>query len=101
MAKSRRRYVEVFDVMRPVPLDHDCELAVPRHPSGRRDELTDDYVLLQTGQVVHLALDGGVGKDTGGLLERGRREEAVGGERGLGYAHEHRMELGRPAALTL
>ena len=33
------------------------------------DQLTDDDILLQAGQRVNLALDGGFGQDTGGLLE--------------------------------
>ena len=41
------------------------------------DELTDDDVLLQAGQRVNLALDGGFGQDTGGLLEGCGRQEGL------------------------
>ena len=40
-----------------------------RQTSTGGDELTDDDVLLQAGQRVDLALDSGLGQDTGGLLE--------------------------------
>ena len=35
-----------------------------------RNQLTDQDVLLQAGQRVNLALDGCIGQDTGGLLDR-------------------------------
>ena len=41
------------------------------------DELTDDDVLLQTGQRIDLALDGGLGQHAGGLLEGGGRQEGI------------------------
>ena len=53
-----------------------------------RDQLTDDNVLLQSQQMIYLALDGGLSQDLGGLLERGCGEEGLGGQRGLGDAHE-------------
>ena len=46
-----------------------------------------------------LAFDGGLGQHPGGLLERGRRQPALGGQRGLGDAHELGATLGRPLAL--
>ena len=33
------------------------------------DQLTDQHVLLQTNQVVNLALDSGIGQNLGGFLE--------------------------------
>ena len=36
-----------------------------RQTGSGGDQLTDDNVLLQTGQRVNLALDGGFGQDTG------------------------------------
>ena len=44
---------------------------------ARRDELADDHVLLQALEVVHLALDGGLGEHLGEPPVRGR-----GGRRG-------------------
>ena len=41
------------------------------------DELTDDDILLQTGQRIDLALDGGLGQHAGGLLEGGGRQEGL------------------------
>ena len=39
------------------------------------NQLTNDNVLLQTGQVVLLALDGSLGQDLGGLLEGCGRQD--------------------------
>src|SRR5215217_4762244 len=94
-------YVELVHVLCPVAFHGDRELAVAWKAGSRRDELADYDVLLQTGEAVHLALYGGVGEDAGGLLEGGCREEAVGGEGGLGYAHQHRVVGGGAAFLLL
>ena len=51
-----------------------------RQTSTGGDELTDDDVLLQAGQRVDLALDGGLGQDTGGLLEGRSGQEGVGSQ---------------------
>ena len=64
------------------------ELAVPGQAGAGGDELTDDDVLLQAQQVVHLALDGGLGEDLGGLLEGGGGQEGLGGQGGLGDTHD-------------
>src|SRR3712207_1619033 len=72
-----------------------------RHTCSRRNELADDHVLLEAGEVIHLTLDGGVRKDASGLLERSRRKEAIRGERRLGDTHENRVELGRLATFRL
>ena len=58
------------------------------------DQLADDDILLQAHQVVHLALDSGLGEDLGGLLEGGGGEEGVRGQRGLGNTHE-KLGIGR------
>src|SRR5919112_5606268 len=97
----RRGYVEFVDVLRLVAFDGYRQLTVACEAGGSRDELPDDDVFLQACEAVHLAFDGGVGEDAGGLLERGRREEAVGGERRLGYAHKHRVVGGWLAFLFL
>ena len=46
-----------------------------------------------------LGLDGGLGEHPGRLLERGRRQPRVGGQRRLGDAHELGATLGRLLAL--
>src|SRR5829696_926070 len=98
---SGSRYVKLIDVLRPVALDGHGELPVTRQSRGCGYELADNDVLLQACEAIHLTLDGRVGKDAGRLLERGRREEAVGGERGLRYAHQDRVVGGGAALLFL
>ena len=44
------------------------------------DQATDDHVLFETAQPVALAFDGCFRENPGGLLEGGRRNEAVGVE---------------------
>ena len=44
--------------------------------------------------MVDLALDGSIGEHLRRLLEGGRRQEALGRERGLGDAHEHVLGRG-------
>src|SRR3954451_21563469 len=66
----------------------DLEPAVTPQAGGGRDQLADDYVLLQTAQAIRLALERGVRQDLGGLLERRGREERVGRERGLRDAED-------------
>src|SRR4029078_13734631 len=46
------------------------ELAVAHHARTGRDQLADDDVLLETDQVVALAVDGAFGETPGGLAER-------------------------------
>src|SRR5262245_453367 len=72
---------------------------VVREPRARRNQAADDHVLLQATQIVRLSGDRGLGQHPGGLLERGRRDEAVGRERRLRDAEEHR--LGGRGALAL
>ena len=55
-----------------------------RQTGSGGDQLTDDDVLLQTGQRVNLALDGGFGQNAGGFLEGCSGQEAVGCQAGLG-----------------
>src|SRR5215204_3914667 len=97
----RRRHVKLIDVLRPVAFDGHGEPPVTRQSCGCGYELPDNNVLLQACEAIHLALDSRVGKDAGRLLERGRREEAVGGERGLRYAHQDRVVGGWAAFLLL
>ena len=68
-------------------------------PGPGRDQLADDDVLLETLEAVVLALDRGLGEHPGGLLERGRRQPRVGGQRRLGDPHELGTTLGRALAL--
>src|SRR6185295_4987403 len=61
-----------------------------RAASARRDEPADDDVLLEALERIDLALDRRLGEDAGGLLERGRRDEAAGLQARLGDAEQHR-----------
>src|SRR5215207_1871015 len=76
----------------------DLDRAVALEPGRGRDQLADDDVLLQARKAVDLALERGVGEHLGGLLERGRREERVGRQRGLGDAEDDLLERRRLAA---
>ena len=79
----------------------DLERAVVPEAGRRRDQLADDHVLLEADKPIALALEGGVGQDLGGLLERGRREERLRRERGLGDPQDPLLALGRRAAVLL
>src|SRR4051812_45339300 len=70
----------------------DLDRAVALEARGRRDQLPDDHVLLQAGEAVDLALERRVGQDLGGLLEGGRRQERVRGQRRLGDAEDDLRE---------
>src|SRR5215475_4859013 len=67
-----------------------AELAHHGAGSGR-DQPPDDDVLLKAVQRIDLAVDRRLGENPGGLLERCRRNERAGLERGLGDAEEHRI----------
>ena len=58
-------------------------VAVTLHAGSRRNQLTDDNVLLQADQRIHLTLDGSFRQNLGGLLEGCRRQEGIGGKRSL------------------
>src|SRR5205085_7939002 len=77
----------------------EVEIAVAGHARAGRDQLPDDDVLLEAEELVALALDGGLGEHTRGLLERRRRQPRVGGQRRLGDAHELGPALGRRLAV--
>ena len=62
--------------------------AVLAHAGTRRDELTDNNVLLEAKQRVDLALDGSFGQDARGLLERCSGQEGLGRQRRLGDTHK-------------
>ena len=70
----------------------DLDRAVALEPGGRRDQLADDHVLLQAREAVDLALERRVGEHLRGLLEGGRRQERVRGQRGLGDAEDDLLE---------
>ena len=60
-------------------------------PGSRRDQASDDDVLLQAAQGILLAGDRGFGEHPGGLLERSRRYEGLRGQGGLGDAEQHTL----------
>ena len=63
-------------------------MAVGVQAGAGGDQLTDDDILLQAHQMVHLALDGGLGQNLGSLLEGGSGQEGIGGQRCLGDTHQ-------------
>ena len=75
----------------------DGDVAVTVNTGTGWDELTDDDVLLQTDQRVRALVDGGVGKNAGGLLERGGRQPRLGSQGSLGDTHDLGTHLGRLA----
>src|SRR4051794_8152849 len=77
----------------------DLDRPVALEARGRRDQLPDDHVLLQAREAVDLALERRVGQDLGGLLEGGRRQERVRGQRRLGDAEDDLLGLGAFLAL--
>src|SRR5438034_1476000 len=64
------------------------------HARPRRNEPADDDVFLEPAQVVLLAHDRRFGENSGGLLERGRRDKRVGRQRRLGDTEQH-VAVGR------
>ncbi|MPM12273.1 hypothetical protein SDC9_58625 [bioreactor metagenome] len=77
----------------------DPDVAVALQAGAGRDQLAEDHVLLQAHQGIRLAVDGGVGEHLGGLLEGGRGQPRVSGQRGLRDAHQDRTPLGGLATL--
>src|SRR5207244_7017368 len=63
-------------------------LAVVVEAGARRDDVAHDDVFLEAAQVINARHGGGFGEDTGGVLEGGSAEEALGFERGYGDAKE-------------
>jgi hypothetical protein len=75
------------------------DVPVRLHAGARRDELADDDVLLEADERVGPGVDRRLGEHPGGLLEGGRREPRVGGQRRLGDAHELHAAFGGALAL--
>ena len=84
-----------------VALGGDLAQAAQHAARAGRDEPADDDVLLEAFQRVDLAVDGGVGQHARRLLERGRRDERAGLQRGLGDAEQNRRAGRRPLARLL
>src|SRR6516225_8802939 len=93
------RPLVLFNRQRGLLFGLETEAPVDRHAGSGRDQVADDDVLLQAAEVVHLALDRGLGEHPRGLLEGGRRDEAVGRERRLGDAEQQRLIARRLLAL--
>src|SRR5690625_7851461 len=67
--------------------------ALSRHtPGSGRNQAPDDDVFLETAQVIDRAAHCSVGKHPGRLLERSRRDERLGRQRGLGDPQQYRPE---------
>src|SRR5216684_7483067 len=88
---SLERLLRAFVQNELIALGRDfAELAHHCAGSGR-DQPPDDDVLLKAVQRIDLAVDRRLGENPGGLLERCRRNERAGLERGLGDAEENRI----------
>ncbi len=74
------------------------DVAILRHAGSRGDEAADDDVLLESAQVVDSAGDCGLRQHSGGLLERGRRDERLRRQRRLRDAEQQRRSVGGLAA---
>src|SRR5579885_450513 len=81
------------------PLQLDLEAIVGRQARACGNQPPHDHVFLESNQAIDLAVDGRFGQHPGGLLERGRRDEALGRQRGLGDAEQERLADGRFAAV--
>src|SRR5215475_12961642 len=69
----------------------DLDATVVVHPGAGGDQAAHDHVLLQAAQVIDAARDRRLGQHAGRLLERRRRDERFGRERGLGDAEQQRF----------
>src|SRR5690606_25556406 len=78
-------------------LEVDVEAAV--YARTRGDEVTDDDVLLEAGELVASAAYGGVGQNARGLLEGGCADERLCGQRRLRDAEQQRLGAGGRLAL--
>src|ERR1017187_10317834 len=79
-------------------LARDLHLTVILQAGAGRNQAAHDHVLLQAAEVINLAVDGGFGEHARGLLEGGRGNERIGGERCLRDAQQHGFALRRTAA---
>ena len=75
------------------------EVAQGSDAGSGRNQLSDHNILLQADKIVHLALDGGIGKDACRFLEGSGGEEGFGIERSLGDAEDNRTSDGRLSAV--
>src|SRR5207248_1580543 len=78
----------------------DADVAVELHPRARRNQAAHDNVLLESAQVVNATRYGRLRQHARRLLERRRRDERVGRERGLRDAQQKRLGLRRLAVLA-
>src|SRR5262252_297404 len=69
----------------------DLDATIVVHAGAGRDKAAHDHVLLQAAQVIDAARDRRLGQHAGRHLERGRRDERFGRERGLGDAEQQRF----------
>ena len=69
-----------------VPICCDATHALRRATRTRRDQTSDDYVFFQANQLITFTLDRCLGQNTSGFLERRRRDERTGLQRGFGDA---------------
>src|SRR5271170_353215 len=78
----------------------ELNVAVALQTGARGNQPAHDHVFLQAAQVIHLPGNRRFGKHTGGLLEAGRGDERIRGQRRLGDAEEQRTPGRRPPAIA-
>src|SRR6478672_6793189 len=77
---------------------HQLELTMLRETGSGRNQVTHDHVFLEAAQPIDFAQSGRFSKHTCRILERSRRNKAVGFQRSLGDPEQHRNSLRRLAA---
>src|SRR6266478_4112153 len=90
---SLERLLRAFVQNKLIALGRDFAQLAHHGAGSGRDQPPDDDVLLQAVQRIDLAVDRRLGENPGGLLERCRRNERAGLERGLGDAEENRIAV--------
>src|SRR5271156_1980987 len=78
----------------------ELNVAVALQTGARGNQPAHDHVFLQAAQVIHLPGNRRFGKHTGGLLEAGRGDDRIRGQRRLGDAEEQRTPGGGPPAIA-
>src|SRR6266849_4242904 len=77
---------------------YEPDFAMRRESRARRNQVTHDDVLLESAEAIHFSERSRFGEHARCVLERRRRNKAVGFERCLGDAEQHRNGFRRFAA---
>src|SRR6478735_8851260 len=74
---------------------HELELTMLRAAGSGRNQVTHDHVFLEPAQPIDFAERSRFSEHTSRILERSRRNKAVGFQRSIGDAEQHRNSLRR------